>query len=84
MLPFLKSPPRGIIRRTYRPMPDQKTVADAKTLEELLEAHTLDLPHIRKVVRRIRIRASRAGHRQCLDNLMSNVAIAEAALAGTR
>ena len=25
-----------------------------------------------------------AGRRQCLDNLMSNVAIAEAALAGTR
>ncbi len=41
-------------------MADQKTVDDARLLEELLEVYVLDLSHIRRVVKRIRIRASRA------------------------
>lgn len=35
------------------------TQGDARLLEELLKAHTLDLPHIRKIVKRIRIRSTR-------------------------
>lgn len=50
-----------------------------------LAAHELDMERAADEIERLRAALEViAGRRQCLDNLMSNVAIAEAALAGTK